>query len=704
MSSREIIINANFAEEVRIAILEKGRLIDLDIETSVKAKHKGNIYKGIISNIEDGLDAAFVEIGEERQAFLPLSEVRPSIYPEHLKNKKKVKISDVLSRGQEIVVQVTKDEIGTKGAAVSTYLSLPGRFVVLMHSDESGGGISRKIDSESARSAARDMLSRLSVPEHMAVIIRTAGMTGTKNDLFRDFRLLCETWQQIDKGAQLGRAPTLLYREPDIVIRTIRDYFSPDVTRIVIDDEEEYEEALTYFKEYMPDLVQLLERHRKREPIFHYYGIEKAISELFDLEVKLPSGGYVTIEQTEALVAIDVNSGSSTKEEDHEATVYKTNLEAADEIARQLRLRDMGGIVVIDFIDMVSRWHRRDVERRLRDLMHNDKARVKLGRISENGILELTRQRLRQSHSMVSRVLCDHCGGTGRVRDGQGLSLAALRRIAGYLSKKRVQLSKLTVRVPVEVANILNNKKRRDLITMSESYEVEIDILGDPKLMDAQIEFFEERRGYAGLRAKAPTREYWENQEQAGHNRRTKHSFGTHENAKPEFPPPSIGPVPTLIDFDEQEPAVTEPEMVRDEKPVEHFEDPLQEALFGVAPQETLEQLLRKIAPESVMNHEGHEQPQLLFDGGHAIDIDMLDAEPGIEHESFEEDSFNRETTPVGEPEAPNERRRFSNRRRNYRGRRGQHNRGGDKMHRERKAGEQEQHSDPHKDRSDGLN
>ncbi len=211
--SKEIIINANLAEEVRIAILEKGRLIDLDIETSVKAKHKGNIYKGIISNIEDGLDAAFVEIGEERQAFLPLSEVRPSIYPEHLKNKKKVKISDVLSRGQEIVVQVTKDEIGTKGAAVSTYLSLPGRFVVLMHSDESGGGISRKIDSESARSAARDMLSRLSVPEHMAVIIRTAGMSGTKNDLFRDFRLLCETWQQIDKGAQLGRAPTLLYRE-----------------------------------------------------------------------------------------------------------------------------------------------------------------------------------------------------------------------------------------------------------------------------------------------------------------------------------------------------------------------------------------------------------------------------------------------------------------------------------------------------------
>ncbi len=702
--SKEIIINANLAEEVRIAILEKGRLIDLDIETSVKAKHKGNIYKGIISNIEDGLDAAFVEIGEERQAFLPLSEVRPSIYPENLKNKKKVKISDVLTRGQEVVVQVTKDEIGTKGAAVSTYLSLPGRFVVLMHSDESGGGISRKIDSESARSAARDMLSRLSVPEHMAVIIRTAGMSGTKNDLFRDFRLLCETWQQIDKGAQLGRAPTLLYREPDIVIRTIRDYFSPDVTRIIIDDEEEYEEALTYFREYMPDLVQLLERHRKREPIFHYFGIEKAISELFDLEVKLPSGGYVTIEQTEALVSIDVNSGSSTKEEDHEATVYKTNLEAADEIARQLRLRDMGGIVVIDFIDMVSRWHRRDVERRLRDLMHNDKARVKLGRISENGILELTRQRLRQSHSMVSRVICTSCGGTGRVRDAQGLSLAALRRIAGYLAKKRVQLSKLTARVPVEVANLLNNKKRKDLLTMAEGYEIEIDIIGDIKLTDSQIEFFEERRGYAGLRAKAPTREYWDGQEPGSHNRRSKGNFGPNDKNKPDLPPPSIGPVPTLIEIDEQENmAALVPEkepLQREEKPSEHFEDPLMEALFGLAPSESLEEILQRISPESVMSHESHEHDQEIFmNGDHAIDIDMIDDE----YASLRAHSH-PETTAPESGNAPPARRYPSNRRRNYRSRRS-HNRTGDKLHPERKSPlEGEQRTESNKHRNDGLN
>ena len=666
--SKEIVINATFAEEVRIAILENGRLVDLDIETSVKAKHKGNIYKGIISNIEDGLDAAFVEIGEERQAFLPLSEVRPSIFPKELSNKKKVKISDVLSRGQEVVVQVTKDEIGNKGAAVSTYLSLPGRFVVLMHSDESGGGISRKIETEAARSAARDMLSRLSGPENMAVIIRTAGMSGSKADLFRDFRLLCEAWQQIDKGAQLGRAPTLLYREPDIVIRTIRDYFSNDVTRIIIDDEEEYEDALTYFREHMPDLVPLLERHRKREPIFHYFGIEKAIGELFDLEVKLPSGGYVTIEQTEALVSIDVNSGSSTKEEDHEATVYKTNLEAADEIARQLRLRDMGGIVVIDFIDMVSRWHRRDVERRLKDLMRNDKARVKVGRISENGILELTRQRLRQSHSLISRVICTHCGGVGRVRDAQGLALAALRRIAGYLSKKR-QLSKLTVRIPIEVANLLNNRKRRDLISMCENFEIEIDVIGDTKLTDAQIEFFEERRGFAGLRAKSPTRDYWEKSETGAPLGRGKAAYNQGEAGlkhKSDLPPPSIGPVPTLIDFDEAEEVIETPEEKPKNEP-QQFLDPLAEALFGFAPHESLDDILARLAPDSVMQHE-HEaldQEQFGFSPDSDIDIDMLDEEAPSTNER---ESDNRGQRPASDMRRSS-RRRYQAKRRNMRSR-----------------------------------
>lgn len=594
--SKEIIINADMAEEIRIAIVENGRLADLDIETQSRTKHKGNIYKGIISNIEDSLDAAFIEFGEGKQAFLPLSEIRPELFPTEVKGQKRTRVSDILTRGQEIVVQVTKDEIGSKGAAVSTYLSLPGRYVVLMHSDDSGGGISRKIENEEARQAARDMLSRLSVPEGMAVIIRTAGITATKQDLYRDFRVLCEAWQQINKGAQLGRAPTLLYHEPDIVVRTIRDYFSSEVTRIVIDDEEEYEDALRYFTDQMPDLVKVLERHKKKEPIFFHFGIEQAIEGLFDREVKLPSGGYIIIEQTEALVSIDVNSGRSTKEEGHEATVYKTNLEATEEIARQLRLRDLGGIVVVDFIDMISGKHKRDVEKRLRDTMRNDKARIKHGRIGENGTLELTRQRLRQSHRLVSHVPCASCEGTGRVRDAAGLAIMALRRISGHLSKKGRQLSSLSVKLPPDVANFLNNHKRRELVELSDANEANIYILGDSRLSNAQIEFEEERRGQAGLDAAAQNKDFKSEIMNGG---RVSHNNRGAVRPSVSLPPPSIGPAPTLIEFDETEDSVM-PALEKVIPVEEHFEDPLMEALFGSAPKIETEHLLDPNIPASI--------------------------------------------------------------------------------------------------------
>jgi ribonuclease E len=585
--SKEIIINAEMAEEVRIAIVEKNRLIDLDIETQSRTKHKGNIYKGIISNIEDSLDAAFVEFGEDKQAFLPMTEIRPELFPAELKGQRRAKISDVLSRGQEIVVQVTKDEIGTKGAAVSTYLSLPGRFVVLMHSDEGGGGISRKIENESARQAARDMLSRLSVPEGLAVIIRTAGMTASRQDLYRDFRQLCEIWQQINKGAQLGRAPTLLYKEPDIVIRTIRDYFSSEVTKIVIDDEEEYEDAHRYFSEHMPDLVKVLERHRKKEPIFLHYGIESAISELYEREVTLPSGGYIIIEPTEALVSIDVNSGKSTKEEGHAATVYKTNLEATDEIARQLRLRDLGGIIVVDFIDMISSKHRRDVEKKMREAMHNDKARVKVGRIGENGTLELTRQRLRQSHHLISHVSCERCKGTGRVRDAEGLAVLALRNINAHLSRKRQALASLSVRLPIDVANALNNQKRRELIALSDSYHLNILIFGDGRFHDVDMEFDEEKRGQAGLDAAAHSKEHLSEVFGGGRQARQispKESWNL--PTRKDLPPPNIGPIPTLIEseFLEAEDNIEAPVAPVPSVP-RHYDDPIEEALFGTAPE-----------------------------------------------------------------------------------------------------------------------
>lgn len=585
---KEIIVNANMAEEIRIAIRENKKLLDLDFENQSRTKHKGNVYKGIVSNIEDSLEAAFIEFGEDRQAFLPRSEIRPSLYPDGLERPRHAKVSDILKRGQEIVVQVTKDEIGNKGAAVSTYLSLPGRYIVLMHSDDCGGGISRKINDEGSRQAARDMLARLDVPDGMAVIIRTAGMEASPEDLMRDFQALCTTWQQIDKGAQLGRAPTMLYREPDIVIRTIRDYFSTDVDKIVIDDEEEFNDALEYFKERMPDLSKILTHHKKKDPIFHFYNIEEEISNLFNPEVKLPSGGYIIIEQTEALVSVDVNSGSSTKEDDHEATVYKTNLEAAEAVAHQLRLRDLGGIIVIDFIDMVSHRHRREVERAMRDAMYSDKARTKIGRISENGTLEFTRQRIRQSHSLVSLAACPSCNGTGRIRDVEGLSIAALRRISGHLSKRRSNLSKLSIFLPVEVATALNNQKRKDLLQLSEAHHLDIDIVGDPMLSNTEIDIKEEKRGQAGLDAAS----------RKNTSRQKGRKSKNHDKPAVATPPPSIGPIPSLISAEELVKGKAEDDQPEIVDPRLSTEDPIYNALFGDVEVENVIEMKKEVKEE----------------------------------------------------------------------------------------------------------
>jgi ribonuclease E len=636
--SKQMIINASASEEMRVAILEsdeKGerRLLDLDIENQARSKHKGNIYKGIVANVEDSLEAAFIEFGDEKQAFLALSEVRPALYPPEVKGQRRPKISDVLKRGQEIVVQVTKDEIGNKGAAVTTYLSLPGRYVVLMHSDEPGGGVSRKVDDEVARRRAREILNHIDVPEGMAVIIRTAGVTRSRIDLYRDLKALAQQWEQIDRGAQLGRAPTLLHREPDLVVRTIRDYLSPDIGKIVIDSEDEYEELKSYFEALAPESVNLLEHHTSRQPVFEKYGIETAIEELFDREVTLPSGGYLIIDQTEALVAIDVNSGKSTREADHEATVYKTNLEAAREVARHLRLRDMGGIIVVDFIDMVNRRHDRDVERAVREAMKDDKARVKISRISENGTMEITRQRLRQAHRLVSHTSCPHCNGTGIVRDPRGLAVKALRELMNKVTKEGAQLSRLTMRLPVEVANILANSKRRELLDLGDEHQLAIDVVGDARLQNAEFKYDVEKRGKAGLDAAHGIRDPRLNDRRGGRHR----GRGRRDDMAPSFggpttPPPSIGPVPTFLDdeaaiieadardaaeAEERERLALEraangeveieapgerperserhdrPREPRGPRPAEvshpeHYDDPLTEALFGRAPERTL--------------------------------------------------------------------------------------------------------------------
>jgi ribonuclease E len=549
--TKQMIINASASEEIRVAILEaqhgRNRLLDLDIENQARTKHKGNIYKGIVANVEDSLEAAFIEFGDDKQAFLALSEVRPALYPAEVRGQRRPKISDVLKRGQEIVVQVTKDEIGNKGAAVTTYLSLPGRYVVLMHSDDAGGGVSRKVDDEVARRRAREILNHIEVPDGMAVIIRTAGVTRSRVDLYRDLKSLAKQWEQIDRGAQLGRAPTLLYREPDLIVRTIRDYLAPDIQKIVIDTEEEFEELKSWFEERSPEAVGLLELHTSKQTVFEKYGIEDEIEELFERQVKLPSGGYLVIDQAEALVAIDVNSGRSTKEADHEATVYKTNLEAAREVARQLRLRDMGGIIVVDFIDMVNRKHDREVERALRDAMKDDKARVKVGRISENGTLEITRQRLRQAHRLVSHSPCPHCEGTGLVRDPRGLAVRALRDLSNRVARNASQLARLTIRLPVDVANILQNTKRRDLLDLGDEHQMVIDVVADARLVGNEIRYDEERRGKAGLDAAQGVRDPRLNDRGRRGGRRGRRDEMAPGFGGPTVPPPSIGPVPVFL-------------------------------------------------------------------------------------------------------------------------------------------------------------
>jgi ribonuclease E len=640
LMSKQLIINAAAAEEVRVAIIENDQLVDLDIENQARTKHKGNIYKGIVANVEDSLEAAFIEFGDDKQAFLALSEVRPSLYPEHLKGQRRPKISDVLKRGQEVVVQVTKDEMGNKGAAVTTYLSLPGRYVVLMHSDESGGGVSRKVEDESARRRARDVLAHINVPDGQAVIIRTAGVSRPRLDLYRDLKSLARQWEQIDRGATLGRAPTLLYREPDLVVRTIRDYLSPEISKVVIDAEEEFEELKSYFEERSPEAVQLLELHQNRQPIFDKYRIEEQIEDLFEREVKLPSGGYLVIDQAEALVAIDVNSGKSNKESDHEATVYKTNMEAAKEVARQLRLRDMGGIIVVDFIDMVNRRHDRDVERVLREVMKEDKARVKIGRISENGTLEITRQRLRQAHRLISHVPCVHCNGTGIIRDPRGLALRAFRELNHRVSKGAGALARITMRAPLEVANLINNSKRRELMDLGDEHKILIDIVGDARLQGKELKFEDERRGRAGLEAAGSVRDPRLQDHGRRGSRRGRRDAEPAPNFGPTTPPPSIGPVPEFLDDeaaiaaaderDAQEQTTErddgeggdeagearearserapradrdrggdrdrdrgprEPKAAVDASPV-HFDDPLTEALLGSAPDIALQDVL----------------------------------------------------------------------------------------------------------------
>jgi len=489
---RKMLINTEDVEESRVAIVADGMLEEFDIETSTKEQIKGNIYKGLVVKVEPGLQAAFVEYGGNRAGFLPLGEVHPSCYADpDLAKRGRVRIHDVLKRNQSVLVQVVKDEIGTKGAALSTYISLPGRYLVLMPGVDATR-VSRKIEDEAQRRLLKEIVAQLEPPPGMGVIIRTAGLERSKQELQRDMTYLLKLWETITAQAKDLPAPSVVYQERDLVIRSIRDYFTPDIAEILVDDREVFKRAREFLQAIMPRYVNRIKLSREKRPIFSRYQLEEQIEAIFEDKIPLKSGGSIVIERTEAMVSIDVNSGRSTQERGMEETAFKTNLEAGEEIARQLRLRDLGGLIVIDFIDMRDRKHIQEVERCLKNALKRDKARVEVSRISKFGLLELSRQRLKPALQDETYLPCLHCKGQGLVRSPESLGLTVLRKIQTAAVKGNIMEAK--AKVPLEVANYLLNQKRERLLNLEREYDIRIQIEGEAGLMGSQVQIAFEKK------------------------------------------------------------------------------------------------------------------------------------------------------------------------------------------------------------------
>lgn len=484
-----MLINATLPEEDRVAIVEDGILTELDIEIAGRQQTKSNIYKGEVIRVEQGLQAAFVDYGAQRPGFLQIGEIHPSLYPKRdddSPHPRRPAITDILRRGQQILVQVVKEERGNKGAALTTEISLPGRYMVLMP-ESSSRGISRKIDNDSVRKGIKQTMAGLELPENMGYIIRTAAIDQPAEELKRDFDYLLNTYNSIISHNETAKAPALIYQESNLVIRSIRDYFSTDIDEVLIDDRAVFQEARDFFKAVMPEHASLVKLHQERRPIFSRYQIEEQISQLSSNTVNLPSGGSIVLDQTEALVAIDVNSGKMSSEQDVEATAHRVNLEAAVEVARQLRLRDMGGLVVIDFIDMRQRKNAREVEKALKTSLKIDKARVTVGRISHQfGLLEMSRQRIKANLGEGAYRACAHCQGKGRIQSEESCSISLLRQIQASTAKGNV--SKVLCRAAVDVANYLHNNKRRELHDLEQRYNLTISITADSLFLPEQIE------------------------------------------------------------------------------------------------------------------------------------------------------------------------------------------------------------------------
>jgi ribonuclease E len=495
---KRMLINATQREELRVAIVDGQNLYDLDIEIPSREQKKSNIYKGRITRVEASLEACFVEYGAERHGFLPLKEISRDYFAPGLDHHKAT-IRELLKEGQEVVVQVEKEERGNKGAALTTFISLAGRYMVLMPNNPKAGGVSRRIEGED-RQALKEALDHVTVPDDVGLIVRTAGLGRDAEELQWDLDYLLQLWKSISEAANKQKAPFLIYQESKLFIRALRDYLRSDIGEILIDEESLYNDARDFMQQVMPNALRKLKLYKDDTPLFTRYQIETQIESAFDRQVRLPSGGSIVIDQTEALTAIDINSSKATKGSDIEETAFNTNCEAAVEIARQARIRDAGGLIVIDFIDMDSPKHQREVEDRLKEALKLDRARVQIGRISRFGLLEMSRQRLRPSLGEATQIVCPRCEGHGHIRGVESLSLSTLRLIEEHAMKDNT--GQVLVQAPSSVVNFLLNEKRASVVEIELRHKVHVMIVADEKLETPHIEIQRIREADMGEHSK----------------------------------------------------------------------------------------------------------------------------------------------------------------------------------------------------------
>lgn len=488
--SKKMLINVMHPEEARVAIVHDGRLMELNIEITGKEQTKGNIYKGVVLRVEPGLQAAFVDIGRAKPGFLQMGELHPDFWqwrddvPED-QRKRRPRIQEVLRRGQELIVQVEKDERDHKGSALTSYISLPGRYMVIMPGSDSCG-ISRKVEQEGERKKLKEFVAGMNIPEGIGYIIRTEAVGRTAEELQKDLDNLLAMYENIKKSAAEIKGAGEIYQDRGLIIRTIRDYFSDDIDEVLVDSKEAYKEAKDFFRETMPKCEKLVKLHKEKRPIFSRFQLEEQIDQIYEKRVSLPSGGSLIIEPTEALVSIDVNSGKSSGERGIEDTAFKTNMEAAEEVARQLRLRDLGGLIVIDFIDMREKKHNHEVEKTLKQALKMDKARVNLGRISDFGMLEMSRQRIAKTINDAIHLECPHCEGRGKVKSVEAMALSFLRKVHGAAAKGTI--SEVHGGLPLEVAYYLLNRKKRELTQIENDYDIEVTVKGKTSFLLNQLE------------------------------------------------------------------------------------------------------------------------------------------------------------------------------------------------------------------------